>query len=69
MKIQRSTLEFLLVAIVLGSIMATTLHFGYGPAVLLMIFWGVVIFFFLRSRKKKQAAHTSTAPSEKQQDS
>lgn len=59
MKIQRSTLEFLLVAIVLGSIMATTLYFGYGAGVLSMVVWGVVVFVFLRSKKRKETETAS----------
>ena len=66
MKIERSTLEFLLIAIILGSIMAMTLHFGYGPAVLLMIFWGVVVFFFLRNKKKKAARPTAQSAEKEQ---
>ncbi len=60
MTIQRSTLEFLLVAIVLGSIMATTLHLGYGAGVLLMVFWAVVVYIFLR-RKKRQASNDTNS--------
>ncbi|MBN2872420.1 MAG: hypothetical protein JXJ30_05880 [Halothiobacillaceae bacterium] len=41
MVIQRSTLEFLIVALVLGSVLATTLWLGYGAGVLLLIGWGV----------------------------
>lgn len=60
MTIQRSTLEFLLVAIVLGSIMATTLHLGYGAGVLLMVFWAIVIYLFLRRKKRQATSNTSS---------
>ncbi len=54
MVIQRSTLEFLLVALVFGSIMVTTLYLGYGPGVLLFVIWGVAFAIYLK-RKSKNA--------------
>jgi hypothetical protein len=52
MVIQRSTLEFLLIALIFGSIMATTLYFGFGPGVLLFVVWGVVLGIYLKRKAK-----------------
>ncbi|MGM0517597.1 MAG: hypothetical protein ACQER6_08355 [Pseudomonadota bacterium] len=52
MVIQRSTLEFLLVTLIFGSIMVTTLYFGYGPGVLLFVIWGVALAIYLKRKSK-----------------
>jgi len=52
MVIQRSTLEFLLITLIFGSIMATTLYFGFGPGVLLFVVWGVVLGIYLKRKAK-----------------
>jgi len=52
MVIQRSTFEFLLVTLIFGSIMLTTLYLGYGPGVLLFVIWGVVLGIYLRRKAK-----------------
>lgn len=52
MVIQRSTLEFLLITLIFGSIMVTTLYFGFGPGVLLFVIWGVVLGIYLRRKAK-----------------
>jgi len=57
MVIQRSTLEFLLITLIFGSIMATTLYFGFGPGVLLFVVWGVVLGIYLRRKAKTPEPH------------
>jgi hypothetical protein len=57
MVIQRSTLEFIVVTLIFGSIMATTLYFGYGPGVLLFVIWGVVLAIYLKRGSKAAEPH------------
>ena len=52
MVIQRSTLEFLLVALILGSIMVATLYLGHGAGVLAFLIWGVVLAIYLKRKSK-----------------
>ena len=51
MVIQRSTLEFLIITLVLGSIMAATLWLGHGAGVLFLIGWGIAGFIYLKRKK------------------
>lgn len=53
MVIQRSTLEFLILALVLGSILAATLWFGHGAGVLVLIAWGVAGFIYLKRKSPR----------------
>jgi len=53
MVIQRSTFEFLLLALVLGSIMAATLWLGHGAGVLLLIAWAVAGLIYLKRKGKR----------------
>ncbi|WP_322520765.1 hypothetical protein SR882_08200 [Guyparkeria halophila] len=53
MVIQRSTLEFLIITLVLGSIMAATLWLGHGAGVLFLIGWGVAGFIYLKRKGKR----------------
>ncbi|MFO7581655.1 hypothetical protein [Guyparkeria sp.] len=52
MVIQRSTLEFLLVTLILGSIMVATLYLGHGAGVLLFLIWGVSLAIYLKRKSK-----------------
>ncbi|MFP4252230.1 MAG: hypothetical protein ACOC02_00295 [Guyparkeria sp.] len=61
MVIQRSTLEFLILALVLGSILAATLWLGHGAGVLVLIAWGVGGFIYLK-RKKPRASVIDDEP-------
>ena len=53
MVIQRSTLEFLILALILGSILAATLWLGHGAGVLVLIAWGVAGFIYLKRKSPR----------------
>lgn len=55
MVIQRSTLEFLIITLVLGSIMAATLWLGHGAGVLFLIGWGIAGFIYLKRQKPRKS--------------
>jgi hypothetical protein len=48
MRIQRSTLDFLMISAILGSVIVVTTYFGYGAGTLVILFWVVVILFRLK---------------------
>lgn len=54
MVIQRSTLEFLILALVLGTILAATLWLGHGAGVLVLIAWGVAGFVYLKRKAPRR---------------
>lgn len=60
MRIQRSTYDFLLISIVLGSIVLATAYLGYGAGVLVLLFW--VIFILIKLKREQRA------PSERRAD-
>ena len=60
MRIQRSTYDFLLISIVLGSIVLATAYLGYGAGVLVLLFW--VAFILIKLKRSKPA------PSERRAD-
>ncbi|MFO7809217.1 hypothetical protein [Guyparkeria sp.] len=53
MVIQRSTLEFLIIALVLGSIMAATLWLGHGAGVLFLVGWGIAGFIYIKRKSPR----------------
>lgn len=53
MVIQRSTFEFLLLALILGSILAATLWLGHGAGVLLLVGWGIAGAIYLKRKAKR----------------
>lgn len=53
MVIQRSTLEFLIITLVLGSIMAATLWLGHGAGVLFLVGWGIAGFIYLKRKSPR----------------
>ena len=55
MVIQRSTFEFLVLALVLGSIMAATLWLGHGAGVLFLVGWGIAGAIYLKRKGKGKA--------------
>lgn len=57
MVIQRSTLEFLIITLVLGSIMAATLWLGHGAGVLFLVGWGVAGFIYLKRKSPRTKGH------------
>ncbi|MFW6020634.1 MAG: hypothetical protein ACOCPR_00895 [Guyparkeria sp.] len=61
MVIQRSTFEFLIITVILGSILAATLWLGHGAGVLFLIGWGVAGFIYLK-RKKPRASTIDDEP-------
>ncbi len=61
MVIQRSTFEFLILTLVVGSILAATLWLGHGAGVLFLVGWGVVGFIYLK-RKKPADRQTDDSP-------
>ena len=60
MRIQRSTYEFLLISIVLGSIVLATAYLGYGAGVLVLLFWLVFILIRLKRTKTRTPADKAT---------
>ena len=56
MVIKRSTFEFLLLSLVLGSIMAATLWLGHGAGVLFLIGWGIAGAIYLKRKAKRDAS-------------
>ncbi|MFI9652382.1 hypothetical protein [Guyparkeria halopsychrophila] len=62
MVIQRSTLEFLIIALVLGSIMAATLWLGHGAGVLFLVGWGVAGFIYLKRQKPRKTGSDDIPP-------
>ena len=63
MRIQRSTYEFLLISIVLGSIVLATAYLGYGAGVLVLLFWLVFILIKLK-RGKARPTTDAAAPAD-----
>ncbi|MFN2381353.1 MAG: hypothetical protein ABR561_02230 [Guyparkeria sp.] len=61
MVIQRSTLEFLIIALIVGSILAATLWLGHGAGVLFLVGWGVAGFIYLK-RKKPNTSESDQSP-------
>ncbi|HSH84260.1 MAG TPA: hypothetical protein VK979_03785 [Guyparkeria sp.] len=53
MIIQRSTFEFLLIAIILASVLATSLWFGHGAGMLLLVTWGIAVAIYLKRKAKR----------------
>lgn len=56
MVIQRSTLEFLIAALALGTIMAATLWLGQGAGVLVLLCWGIGLTIHLKRKSKRTAS-------------
>lgn len=51
MVIKRSTLEFIIIAIMLGSLMAAATFLGPGAGVILLMIWAIGFFTWLKYRK------------------
>lgn len=59
MRIQRSTLDFLLISAVVGSIVLATAYLGYGAGVLVLLFWLVFILIKLKRQKPKSESEST----------